>query len=210
MVVQVAVQVTLRNIPFPELIEPEIHERALKLERYYNRIMSCRVLVERTHRHHLDGNRFHVRIDLGVPGGEIVVNRNSNLHGEKQDLDKERERKQDEVQAVRKHVHVAVREAFDAARRRLQDYARRQRGDTKLHQLPLHGLVVRLSPDGYGFIATSEGREIYFHRHSLIDSSFDNLQVGAEVAFTEEAGEQGPQASTVRPLRKHHYQDARP
>lgn len=130
---QLPVQVTLRNVPFPELIEPRIHQRALKLERYYDHIMSCRVLVERTHRHHVDGNRFHVRIDLSVPGGEIVVNRTSSLHGQKQDLDQARERKRDEVEALRKYVRVAVREAFDAARRRLQDYARRQRGDTKLH-----------------------------------------------------------------------------
>ena len=136
-IVQLPVQITLRNVPVPELIEPEIHERVLKLDRYYDHIMSCRVLVERTHRHHADGNRFHVRIDLGVPGGEIVVKRDSSLHGEKQHLEQARERKQDEVEAVRKYARVAVREAFDAARRRLQDYARRQRGDTKVHASPV-------------------------------------------------------------------------
>ena len=208
--VQLPVQITLRNIPFPELIEPEIRQRAARLDRYYDRITSCRVLLERAHRHHVDGSHFHVRIDLGVPGGEIVVSRDSSLHGAEQDLDQARERKQDEAAPVSKHARVAVRDAFDTARRRLQDYARRQRRDTKFHESPPHGKVVQLSAEGYGFIATTDGREIYFHRHSLIDSNFDDVQVGAEVSFVEEAGEQGPQASTVRVLRKHHYQDAHP
>ena len=207
---QLPLQVTFRDVPFADLIEPEIRRRAAGLDRYYDRIVSCRVLVERTHRHHLDGNRFHVRIDLGVPGSEIVINRDSSLHGTEQDVDQERERKQHEVHSVHKHARVAVREAFNLARRRLQDYGRRQRGDTKSHETPLHGRVVRVSADGYGFIATSEGREIYFHRGSLIGGKFDDLRVESEVAFAEEAGEHGPQASTVRMLRKHHYRDAPP
>lgn len=208
--VQLPVQVTIRGVPSPELVEPEIRERAARLDRYYESIMSCRVLVERVHRHHQDGSQFHVRIDLGVPGGEIVVNRDSSLHATEQDVDQTRERKQDELHPVNKHVRVAIRDAFDTARRRLQDYARRQRADTKLHETPLHGRVVRLLGDGYGFIGTPDEREIYFHRHSVIGDKFEDLHVGSEVAFAEEPGEQGPQASSVRVLRKHHYQDARP
>jgi hypothetical protein len=143
--VELPVQVTFRDVPFADLIEPEIRRRAARLDRYYDRIVSCRILVERSHRHHLNGGRFHVRIDLGVPGGEIVINRESSLHGTEQDVDQERERKQDEVHSVHKHARVAVRKAFDAARRRLQDYGRRQRGDTKLHATPLRGRLPKLS-----------------------------------------------------------------
>jgi ribosome-associated translation inhibitor RaiA len=131
---QLPVQITLRHVPFPDLIEPDVRRRAAKLDRYYDRIMSCRVLVERTHRHHVGGTHFHVRIDLGVPGGEVIVSRASSLHGTAQDIDQERERKQNEVDPVHKHARVAVREAFDIARRRLQDYARRQRGSVKVHE----------------------------------------------------------------------------
>jgi cold shock CspA family protein/ribosome-associated translation inhibitor RaiA len=207
---QLPVEITLRHVPCAHLIEADIRQRVARLDRYYDRIMSCRVLVERTHRHHVDGTHFHVRIDLGVPGGEIIVSRASSLHRTAQDIDQERERKQNEVDPVHKYARVAVREAFDIARRRLQDYARRQRGAVKVHETPQHGRVIRLSPGGYGFIATSDGRELYFHRHSVIDGEFEQIDVGTEVAFVEEEGVQGPQASTVRPLGKHHYQNAVP
>jgi len=91
------------------------------------------------------------------------------------------------------------------ARRRLEDFAREQRGTVKAHEVPTHGDVVELSKaDGYGFIQASEQR-IYFNRASVLDDAFDDLTVGASVAFVEEQGEKGPQASTVRVLGKHHY-----
>jgi cold shock CspA family protein len=100
---------------------------------------------------------------------------------------------------------VAVHHAFDAARRRLQDFAREQRGAVKTHDVPAHGQVVELSSvDGYGFIQT-DGYLVYFNRASVLDDAFDELTVGTPVAFVEEKGEKGPQASTVRVLGKHHY-----
>ena len=86
----------------------------------------------------------------------------------------------------------------DAARRRLEDYARRQRGAVKSHEETHRARVSRLFPEaGYGFLETPDGREIYFHRHSVLHPGFDRLAVGTEVRFVEEAGEKGPQASTV-------------
>jgi cold shock CspA family protein len=99
---------------------------------------------------------------------------------------------------------VTVHEAFDAARRRLEDFAREQRGTVKAHDVPAHGEVVELSTEGYGFIQSGEQR-LYFNRASVLDDAFDDLTVGAAVAFVEEKGEKGPQASTVRVLGKHHY-----
>jgi cold shock CspA family protein/ribosome-associated translation inhibitor RaiA len=208
--VKLPLQITLRYVSTADRLEADVRKRAAALERYYQAIMSCRVLVERTHRHHRDGSRFHVRIDLGVPGGEIAVSHDSSIHGRARRVRQARERKGDELDAVHKHVQVAVRDAFATARRRLQDYARRQRGDVKLHEVPLHGRVARLLPDGQGFIAGSDGREVYFHRRSLIGSRFEDVEVGTDVAFVEEPGDRGPQASTVRVLGKHHYVDAMP
>jgi cold shock CspA family protein len=69
---------------------------------------------------------------------------------------------------------------------------------------PPHGRVVEISKvDEYGFIETAE-RRVYFSRASVLDGAFDDLTVGSPVAFVEEAGEKGPQASTVRVLGKHH------
>jgi cold shock CspA family protein len=51
---------------------------------------------------------------------------------------------------------------------------------------------------------TPDGREIYFHRNSIVDASFDDLKIGAELRFAEELGEKGPQATTVYVVGKHH------
>jgi cold shock CspA family protein len=100
---------------------------------------------------------------------------------------------------------VAVSQAFDVARRRLEDIAREHRGTVKVHEAPAHGQVVEISKiDEYGFIQTDEHR-VYFTRASVLDDAFDELEVGTSVAFVEEQGDKGPQASTVRVLRKHHY-----
>lgn len=172
------VQITFRGFPPSEAIEAAVRERAGKLDRFYSGIMGCRVVVEAPHRHHRDGRIYHVRIDLTVPGGELVVKRDPARHGAHQD------------------VYVAIRDAFDAARRQLEDYARRQRLRVKTHEGTPHARVGRLFMD-YGFLETADGREIYFHRNSVLHKGFDRLKVGTEVRFAEEGGERGPQASTV-------------
>ncbi len=168
-------QITARNLDLSEADREKIREKAEKLNTYYEQIMHCRVLVEVPHRHHREGILYNVRIDMTVPGSELIVKREPN-----EDID------------------VAIRDAFDAARRQLEDFARRHRGAVKHHEEIPHARISALFPDkGYGFLTTSDGREIYFHRHSVIDRDFKDLRVGMEVRFTEEQGEKGPQASTV-------------
>ena len=99
-------------------------------------------------------------------------------------------------------VGDAVRDAFDALRRQLEDHARRRRGDIKSHATVLHGRVAELYLD-YGKIETSDGRLVYFHKNSVLDADFSQLKIGTEVRFDEETGELGPQASTVKPMGKH-------
>ncbi|MDH3713716.1 MAG: cold shock domain-containing protein, partial [Gammaproteobacteria bacterium] len=102
-------------------------------------------------------------------------------------------------------VYVAVRDAFDAARRRVEDYARRRRGQVKHHDVPAHGVIVQLVPEeDYGTIATPDDRRVYFHRNSIVGADFEQLDVDTQVRFVEEMGEQGPQASTVKLIGKHH------
>lgn len=172
-------QITFRHMEPSEAIEAKVRDRAAKLDTYYDGIMGCHVIVEAPHRHHHQGKLFHVRIDLTLPGGELVVNRDPQEDHAHED------------------AAVAVRDAFDAARRQLEDYARRQRADTKMHAEAPHGRVSKLLPD-YGFITTPDGREIYFHRNSVLDEAFDALELGTMVRFVEEPGDEGPQASTVR------------
>jgi cold shock CspA family protein/ribosome-associated translation inhibitor RaiA len=191
--------ITLRGIQRAAWLEAEIERRIEKLETYYKPLMGCRVLVEPAQRHHEAGNRYHVRIDLTVPGEEIVVGREASLHATAKDIEALRTTKRDEAGPERKHVLVALREAFDVARRRLQDYGRRQRGAVKTSTGQPRGHVVRLSPSkGYGFIEAADGHEVYFHKRSVLNDAFGRLAVGSQVAFVEEPGEKGPQASTVR------------
>ncbi len=136
-------QVTLRGISHSDWLEALILNRVEHLTKYYDAISGCRVLVEFAQRHHEQGNRYHVRIDLTVPGDEIVVSHDASLHAAEQDEGIESSTKSREVEPERKHIEVAIREAFDVARRRLQDYGRRQRGSVKLHTEPPHGVVRR-------------------------------------------------------------------
>jgi cold shock CspA family protein/ribosome-associated translation inhibitor RaiA len=199
-------QVTFRGVPHSDALESDIRERVAWLEQFYADIVRCRVLVELPHRHRHDGRHFHVRIDLTVPGGSpIVVTHEPSLHARLKDFQEEEHHKEAEVEGVHRYAAVAVREAFDAARRRLEDFAREQRGAVKTHEVPAHGEIVEIrEPEGYGFIQAGEDR-IYFHRASVLDDAFDELTIGTRVAFVQEKGEKGPQASTVRMLGKHHY-----
>ena len=132
-------QIVFRNLGPSEAIEAKVRERAEKLEKYYEHIMSCRVVVELLHHHHHQGNLYHVRVDLKVPDSELVASREPDLQHSHED------------------VYVAIRDAFDSVRRQLEDYTRRRRGQIKLHDMPPHGRVAEIYPD-YGKIATADGR----------------------------------------------------
>jgi cold shock CspA family protein len=199
----IPVQMTFRNVTSTPEIEEKIRARAQKLEKFYSPITSCRVLVEAPARHRQKGTPFHIRIDLTVPEGEIVVKREPTLHAREQDIAGERHRKQMETRPERRHLEVAIREAFHAARRRLQDHARQKRADVKTHEPMPQARVAKLFPvEGYGYIETPDGREIYFHANSVLNNRFKSLKLGSKVSFTEEAGEKGPQASTVHPITR--------
>ena len=127
------VQITFRNMPPSDAVAARVQEEAEKLDEFYKRITSCRVIVEVPHRHHTLGEQVHVRIELGVPGGEIVVRHEPTLHSAVQRSGEEEWEKHLEANPQHKDIGVAIRDAFKAARRRLQDYARRQRGQVKVH-----------------------------------------------------------------------------
>jgi cold shock CspA family protein len=164
-------------------IEALVREKAANLDARLDHITGLRVVVEQASKRHQNGNLYQVRIDISVPGAEIAVGSKPTSHTGHKDL------------------RVALHDAFDTARRRLEDHLRRRRGAVKAHEEMPRGRVSRLFPgEGYGFLQTRDGREVYFHRHSVPEDGFDHLQVGAEVAFTEAPGKKGPQASTVRPV----------
>lgn len=162
-----------------------VREKAGRLERYFDRITGCAVTLEAPGRHHRHGKHYRVRVELQVPGERLVVGRDPAKTRSHEDL------------------YAAVNAAFREARRQLQDHVRRFDARTKVHAEPARGKVASLFlDDGYGFLATSDGREVYFNEKSVLEGAFRRLRVGSEVRFAEESGEQGPQASTVAVARR--------
>lgn len=184
---QIQPQITFRHMQPSPALEAKIRQRIDLLEQYHNHLTSCRVVIELDHHHHHQGNLYHVRVDLTLPGHELIAGRESPKHQAYED------------------AYVAVRDAFDSLQRQLEDLARRQRQDMKHHDIPLHGRISKLVPDeDYGRIASADGRDIYFHRNSLVGGDFEKLTVGMEVRFDDEMGDEGPQASSVHLIGKHH------
>jgi cold shock CspA family protein/ribosome-associated translation inhibitor RaiA len=185
---QTSLQISFHQVPPSPALEDDVRRWVDELETFFDRMISCRVLIEAPHHHQHQGGLYRVRIEIGVPGDQLVVTRSPDEH------------------AAHEDAHVAVRDAFREARRELEDYARRMRHDVKKHIGPPHGRVVHLEPNlEYGRIATDDGRDIYFHRNSVI-GGIERLRLDTEVRFHEEAGDHGPQASTVEPVGEHgHY-----
>jgi cold shock CspA family protein len=196
-------QITFRSeVPLPAA-ELWIRSEAAKLENFYRRIMACRVAVESPHRHHREGSPYHVRIDLTVPGGELVIKHEPTLRTQARQMGEGELRKQLEARTPNKQLRLAINEAFKAAGRRLQDYARRRRGEVKSREARPMAKVSQVFRDkGYGFLVAEDGRDIYFHKDSVLNGAFDRLKVGATVSFAEEQCDKGPQASTVRMVPK--------
>jgi len=106
--------IKLKDVPASDAVTAKINDRVTKLERFFDRIMACRVTIEQTQRRHHQGKLFNVRIDLTVPGSELLVNRD-----EHEDL------------------YVAIRDAFDAMERKLESHAKIIHGEVKQHGEPV-------------------------------------------------------------------------
>jgi cold shock CspA family protein/ribosome-associated translation inhibitor RaiA len=192
---QVPLQITHLHAAPSERLDALIRERAAELEQFYPRLTGCHVCIEYPGQHHRRGKGAHfgVRIEVSVPGKTLVVSRDPAAHRPNED------------------VYLATTEAFHEMRRQLQDYARLQRGDVKASIRPPHARVVRLHPEeDFGFLEAFDGREIYFHRASVLGGGFDRLTIGSEVRFSEEPGEKGPQASSVQLVSQAHAPGVEP
>jgi cold shock CspA family protein/ribosome-associated translation inhibitor RaiA len=179
-------EVHYRNVDKTSSVEELIQDKVDKLQRVFSDVMSCRVSIERPQQHQKVGNPYRVRLDLKTPGREIVAVRESG-EGDMHDS-----------------LSKVIRDAFTAARRQLRERGRQLRGEVKIHpRQQIQAVVARLFPkEGYGFLKTLDGREIYFHRHSVLNEDFDRLGIGTGVRLEEEMGEKGPQASTVQIVNK--------
>ena len=150
------------------------------LERLASDIVACRVVIGVEQKHQHQGRPYSVRVDLSVPGHELVVNKVQN-----------------------EDVYVAMRDAFDSMRRQLENLVERRRGEEKTHPVPLHGEIVRIDgASGFGFIRTPDGSEYYFSRDNIVSTPFEHMRTGAAVQFVPDTAGEGRQAKRVS-LGKH-------
>lgn len=181
-------QISYRNVPKTEAIDSLVREKIEKLEKFCNYMSSCRVAVEKPHEHPSHGSPYRVRIDITVPPGHEIASVSNPGEGTQYDP-----------------LETVIRDAFEAARRQLVELVERQRDEIKEHPQQEMGAVVTklFKEDGYGFIRTVDtGREIYFHKNSVINHDFDRIELGTGVHFSEEQGQMGPQATTVHIVNK--------
>lgn len=180
------VQITVRDVPASPVLESHVRKRVEKLSRFYDRIMSCRVVIELSQKHKHQGKLFNVRIALTVPGKEFAVTR-------KADQD----------------IYIAIREAFKALERQLEEHSRKRHGQVKTHQDVLHGHVVRIiQEEGYGFIEGVDGNEYYFSTTNVAYPNFTQLAIGDAVEYIAEPFNDGWHAHRIVKERHNHHEVA--
>lgn len=174
------VQITTKDMPISPALESTIRKRTEKLNRYCKRICSCRIVIDVPQKHKHQGKLFNVRIDVTVPGKELVVTR-------KQDQD----------------IYIAIRDAFVAIERQLEEHSRKRHGHVKTHNHVMHGFVTRIIPEeGFGFIEGVDGNEYYFSITNVSYPNFTQLTIGDAVEFIPEHLSDGRQAHKV--IRERH------
>jgi len=184
---QTPIEIDFQGMDARPNVRTAITEHVAELERRCGRVTACRVVLKAPGGHHRTGGLYEINIRLALPDGrEVNVDRTAQADERHSDLT------------------FAINDAFKRARRQLQDQVRQLQGQVKQHEGTPIGTVVELDPLGeFGFLQTTDGREIYFHRNSVLNDEFPNLTVGSRVTFAEEMGEKGAQASTVKLLGKH-------
>jgi cold shock CspA family protein/ribosome-associated translation inhibitor RaiA len=184
---QTPVEIDFQGMKATPQLQASIEQHVAELEQRCGRLTACRVVVKAPGGHHRTSGLYEVHVRLSLPDGrEVNVERTPPADERHSDLT------------------FALDDAFRHARRQLQDQVRELEGQVKQHEGQPVGTVVRLDQSGeFGFLETSDGREIYFHRNSVLDDAFSRLAVGSRVSFAEEMGVKGPQASTVHVLGKH-------
>jgi cold shock CspA family protein len=179
----IPLEIAFHNAEPSAEIDALIRKHVGRLEKLYPHLIGCRVSVEMLHKQHRNGNVPEVHIAIRVPGREIAISREPH---------KVRQRR------ATANVQTSVKDAFRAAEQRLKDFKALQYGDVKIKEMPIQGYVSQLVAEkNYGFIATGNGEELYFHRNAVADSGFDSLREGEAVQYSVVAGDKGPSAGRV-------------
>ncbi len=178
------VKIQFINCQSTPAIESRIHERIEKLERHFSPLINGKVTVEKPHRSKKHGLLYRVTVHLTAPGKDLFAGKTPDNNPAHED------------------VYVAIRDTFDVMERQLKHHFDQLRKEVKFHESRPTGQVIKLFPEeGYGFIQSMDGRQIYFNENSVLNKAFSKLNLGTQVRFVEELGNQGPQASTIECVR---------
>lgn len=176
---QIEPQISFRNVERNESLDRRILDGLEKLGAVHERITSIRLALEDQRGTGSPDHLYRVRLDITIPGGEIVVK---------------------ETPAGDPHppLDQVLNQAFDTARRKLKEVRMQRRGKVKEKVPRPVGRVTEIFPgEGYGFIEDDTGRRVYFHRNAVSGRGWDDLDTGHSVTFEEEQGDKGPQAAVV-------------
>ncbi|HSO06946.1 MAG TPA: HPF/RaiA family ribosome-associated protein [Pelomicrobium sp.] len=168
-------------------IEDYIRKRVARLDRLSDDLISCHVIFERQQHSQHKGNTYRITVNVRLPRHkDLAVNKDRVMN----DMDTE--------------LRALIRGAFEAIERQLKEALAKRRREVKTpaDEEP-RGLIETIHrDDGFGFIRGLDQREFYFHRNSVLHDDFDRLEVGTEVRFMPQMGEEGPQASSVQIVGK--------
>lgn len=219
---QVPPEITVKGLEMTPYIDKLITRGLAGLERVCDHIISTRVALEQAPGRRQKGNPYQMRIDIKIPGRpEIVVKRSSKalkkipdglaqlqtemaLKGEPEPRRSQLVRRSPiRRKGMREEPLVAlIRRTFDSARRELERAVEKQRGEVKTPaQQQVSAVVERIFREqGYGFLRTLDGQQVYFHSNSVLHDHWGSLKVGTAVRYVPQLGEKGLQASTVEPV----------
>lgn len=180
---RIPVEISFHGVSRNTAIEDMIRKDAAKLERVCDSMISCRVGIKLDQKSKTTNNPYRIKIEMRVPPGHnLVVTNSPGGKGDSSDL------------------AAVLKSSFKTAQRRLKGLVEKRQGDIKHHQdQEVSGIITKIFADeGYGFIRTLEGEEIYFHRNSIVNGQFEQLEPGTGVSYTAELGEKGLQASSIQ------------
>lgn len=180
-------EISYRNVSATTEIDKQIRQRVDKLETICDHVISCMVAVEDLQTAQRSGSEYRVRVDVRVPPRHELCATHKEGQGTEGGT-----------------IFQSISQAFDAMEKQLRKLNDKQKGLVKTKEQDIAaGIVSKLFREmGYGFIKSIDGREVYFHRNSVLSNGFDHLELGAGVMFSEEHGEDGPQATTIHIVDK--------
>ena len=183
---QTAPELIFHDIDRSPWVENYILERVQRLDKFADGITSCRVSLTQEQGSHHKGNRYSMLVEVRTPPNHDLAAKKAKI-----------------VRDMQTQLPALINLAFGAIERQLKKTAQVRRGEVKHQERKLHGIVEKLFEEGYGFLRSLvDGREVYFHRNSVLHGDFERLAIGTEVRFMPQEGDDGPQASSVQIVSK--------